>query len=151
MGRNGPFFHGFFTFNKIYNKIKMSMIIFIIIFWVAMGIQVIIRAPFGISRRSKKIAEKRNITADNIMVGFLTIATGLLPLIYSVTKWLGFADYHLPTWAGWTGAGIIICSEILFLLAHIGLRDNWSGSLEIYEEHTLMTGGIYTYIRHPMY
>jgi protein-S-isoprenylcysteine O-methyltransferase Ste14 len=127
------------------------MIIFNIIYWAAMVIQIIIRMPFAMRRRSKKITEKRNVVTDNIMVGLLTIAALILPLIYSVTSWLEFADYTLPIWIGWTGVFIIICSEILFLLAHTGLKDNWSSSLEMYEKHTLITDGIFKYIRHPMY
>jgi protein-S-isoprenylcysteine O-methyltransferase Ste14 len=115
------------------------------------GDQIIIRIPFSVSRRSKKITEKRNVLTDNILVGLLTIAALILPLIYTVTNWLECVDYRLPIWSGWTGVFIIICSEILFLLAHIGLKNNWSPSLEMYEEHTLITDGIFKYIRHPMY
>jgi protein-S-isoprenylcysteine O-methyltransferase Ste14 len=35
--------------------------------------------------------------------------------------------------------------------AHIDLKSNWSPTLEIFENHTLVTNGIYGYIRHPMY
>lgn len=31
------------------------------------------------------------------------------------------------------------------------LKANWSPSLELYKGHTLITNGIYGYIRHPMY
>lgn len=127
------------------------MLIFKLVYWGAMVIQVIIRTPFGISRRAKKVVEKRNVIAENIMLVLLTIASLVLPLIYSVTNWLAFADYNLPVWTGWTGVFIIICSEVVFLLAHIGLKDNWSGTLEMYDKHTLMTNGIFKYIRHPMY
>jgi protein-S-isoprenylcysteine O-methyltransferase Ste14 len=127
------------------------MLFFIIVYWAMMVVQVIIRAPFAISRRSRKITEKRNVAADNIMLVLLTIVSLLLPLIYSLTNWLEFADYSLPLWIGWAGVFLIICSEIVFLFAHIGLKDNWASSLELYEEHTLMKNGIYTYIRHPMY
>jgi protein-S-isoprenylcysteine O-methyltransferase Ste14 len=39
----------------------------------------------------------------------------------------------------------------IFGLAHADLKANWSPSLEIRADHTLMTGGIYAVIRHPMY
>ena len=127
------------------------MLIFIITYWAAMGVQIIIRTPFGLSIRKKKTTEKRKGSTETIMLILLTISTGLLPLLYSLTQWLGFADYNLPLWSGWTGVGVIIFSLVIFLFAHIGLRDNWSSTLELYEGHSLITKGIYKYIRHPMY
>ncbi|MCX6047580.1 MAG: isoprenylcysteine carboxylmethyltransferase family protein, partial [Chloroflexi bacterium] len=34
---------------------------------------------------------------------------------------------------------------------HMDLKSNWSPTLEIRQDHTLVTTGIYRYIRHPMY
>ena len=42
-------------------------------------------------------------------------------------------------------------SLYIFWRSHVNLRHNWSPSLQISQEQTLITDGIYTYIRHPMY
>ena len=48
-------------------------------------------------------------------------------------------------------AGMISTSVLVFTRAHVDLKSNWSPTLEIFEGHTLVTKGIYGYIRHPMY
>ena len=45
----------------------------------------------------------------------------------------------------------LLCALLIFMRAHIDLKSNWSPTLEIFEKHTLVTNGIYGYIRHPMY
>src|SRR5262249_31570576 len=42
-------------------------------------------------------------------------------------------------------------SLYLFWRAHRDLGRNWSPSLQIREDHDLITNGIYASIRHPMY
>jgi protein-S-isoprenylcysteine O-methyltransferase Ste14 len=127
------------------------MLIYKIAFWVNTLLQVVIRAPFGMSTRSRKKIERRVSPAETILLSLLTIATSILPLIYSVTNWLAFANYTLPAWMGGTGILIMACSLLMFWRSHYDLKANWSPSVELYEGHTLITNGIYRYIRHPMY
>jgi len=72
------------------------MIVFKIIFWAGTVMQIIIRTPFALSVRQKKKAEHHVSSTENILLVLLTIAAGILPLIYSVTNWLAFVDYSLP-------------------------------------------------------
>ena len=39
----------------------------------------------------------------------------------------------------------------LFRRSHKDLGKNWSVTLEVREGHQLVTGGVYAYVRHPMY
>jgi protein-S-isoprenylcysteine O-methyltransferase Ste14 len=39
----------------------------------------------------------------------------------------------------------------LFWRTHKELGRNWSVSLEVRDKHELITGGVYRYVRHPMY
>jgi protein-S-isoprenylcysteine O-methyltransferase Ste14 len=121
------------------------------VYWAGTIMQIIIRAPFGFRTLSRTKADRRVSRTEDILFGLLTVAARILPLIYSITNWLVFADYSLPTWAGWSGIFILVCSLLIFLRAHMDLKANWSPSLELYEGHTLITNGIYRYIRHPMY
>jgi len=75
----------------------------------------------------------------------------ILPLIYALTSWLDFADYHLPPWAGWIGVAIFALAVWLLYRSHADLARNWSPQLEILEGHALVTDGVFRYIRHPMY
>jgi protein-S-isoprenylcysteine O-methyltransferase Ste14 len=75
----------------------------------------------------------------------------VVPILYAATDWLDFANYTLPVWAGWLGVALIGGAIFLFWRAHADLGLNWSPTLEIREEHELITRGIYGLIRHPMY
>jgi protein-S-isoprenylcysteine O-methyltransferase Ste14 len=127
------------------------MTLYKIIFWAGTVMQIIIRAPFAMKSRSRKKAEQHVSVTENILLALLTLAAGILPLIYSLTRWLASFNYNLPAWIGWSGVIILICSLLVFWRAHTDLEANWSPSLELYEGHALITNGIYRYIRHPMY
>jgi protein-S-isoprenylcysteine O-methyltransferase Ste14 len=51
----------------------------------------------------------------------------------------------------WTGIAMIFSGLIIRMVAIINLRRNFSGMVRIREGHTLVTTGIYHYIRHPAY
>lgn len=75
----------------------------------------------------------------------------VFPLIYALTSWLDFANYLLPVWAGWLG--VVIYSTGLWLLwrSHADLGRQWSVNVELQDEHNLVTHGVYSRMRHPMY
>jgi protein-S-isoprenylcysteine O-methyltransferase Ste14 len=75
----------------------------------------------------------------------------LLPFFYLFTPLLAFADYRLPVLVPWFGAVTMVISLWFFWRSHADLGQNWSVSLELRENHELVTHGVYKYIRHPMY
>jgi protein-S-isoprenylcysteine O-methyltransferase Ste14 len=75
----------------------------------------------------------------------------VLPIIFVLTPWLDFADYHLPLWAGWLGVALFGVAVWLLWRSHADLERSWSPKLEIMEGHALVTHGVFRYIRHPMY
>lgn len=75
----------------------------------------------------------------------------LMPLLYIFSSALDFANYGLPDWVGWIGAGLFVLAIWLLWRSHADLGRNWTPTLGIRDEHTLVTQGIYGYIRHPMY
>jgi protein-S-isoprenylcysteine O-methyltransferase Ste14 len=125
--------------------------IFKIIYWLGVVAEVVIRAPYQRGRQSTARTEQRVSRTEKVLLSLLTVAGFVLPLIYSVTHWLDFANYHLPVWMGWLGVFFLACGLFVFWRAHRDLKSNWSPSLEIYAGHTLITNGIYGTIRHPMY
>lgn len=127
------------------------MRVFKIIYWVALLIEVMIRAPYRKTWKAAVKTDRRITRTEKVLLGLLSLAGVVLPLIYSVTNWLDFADYRLPVWMGWFGVFLLVCALLIFMRAHSDLKSNWSPSLEIFENHTLVTSGIYGYIRHPMY
>ncbi len=125
--------------------------LFVTIYFLAMVIQILIRAPISQRRKSEKMSARRITSQENLLLGLLFAGMLFLPLIYSATNWLDFANYTLPAWAGWLGAVVMLGALFIFWRSHADLGLNWSPSLEIREKHTLITNGIYGAIRHPMY
>jgi len=127
------------------------MRIFEIVFWAALVVEMTIRAPINKARKKEKMTEQRVSSQEKLLLILLLLGMFIVPLIYSASTWLDFANYALPAWAGWIGAVLIVLALIVFWRAHVDLKTNWSPSLEIREKHELITRGIYGYIRHPMY
>lgn len=127
------------------------MNMFEITYWAAIVVEMVIRAPINKERKKEKMTEQRVSSQEKYLLLFLLFGMFLVPLIYSASSWLDFANYSLPLWAGWVGVILIILALIIFWRAHADLKTNWSPSLEIREKHELITRGIYGYIRHPMY
>ena len=127
------------------------MKLFGIAFWVTIVAQIIIRTPINKKRKMEKMSEQHVTGMEKSILGLLFLGGFLLPLLYSTTNWLDFANYTLPTWAGWIGVALITAALYVFWRAHADLGLNWSPTLEIREKHELITRGIYGVIRHPMY
>lgn len=127
------------------------MDIFTVIYFVAIVIEIIIRIPLNRKRKQEKMSEQRVTQQERTLLGLLSLGMFFIPIVYGATNWLDFANYTLPTWAGWLGVFLIAGALFVFWRAHADLGLNWSPSLEIREKHELITRGIYGVIRHPMY
>ncbi|MCA9289485.1 MAG: isoprenylcysteine carboxylmethyltransferase family protein [Phycisphaerales bacterium] len=79
------------------------------------------------------------------------IGSLVLPLLYVFTPLLAFADVERPGALPWCGAGLMILALWLFWRSHADLGPNWSVSLEVRRDHTLVDRGVYRRVRHPMY
>lgn len=110
----------------------------------------VIRKRFlkGITQKDKIKAFK---APDGPLFILVSIAMFILPLTYIFTKKLDFANYHLPTWVGWSGAPTFAIALWLLWRSHKDLGKNFSLSTETREEQILVTSGVYEKIRHPMY
>ena len=110
----------------------------------------VIRAPFARQTRDNTIAESRQTLAERILLAGMALG-GLLPFLHLATGVLSFADYSLPDWATGAGAVLFVPALWLFWRSHADLGRNWSVTLELREDHGLITSGVYKRIRHPMY
>ena len=104
--------------------------------------------------RKYKQDRKAIFREEGFAVGFLASLWGItivLPLLHMFTRWLSLADYELPAWTGFIGIAIFAVALWLLWRSHADLGINWRVTTELREKHTLVTGGIFKHIRHPMY
>jgi protein-S-isoprenylcysteine O-methyltransferase Ste14 len=76
---------------------------------------------------------------------------GLIPCIYVLVGVPQFADYPFSSAQGYVGIAVYVTALWLFYRTHRDLGRNWSMSLDVREQHTLITTGVYGCVRHPMY
>jgi protein-S-isoprenylcysteine O-methyltransferase Ste14 len=102
------------------------------------------------SRREKILTSARGPRETALLLVSLT-GLGILPLFYILTGRPYFANYAFQPVLAWLGLLFAIAALGLFHLTHRALGRNWSVSLDVREDHKLVTDGIYRTIRHPMY
>jgi len=124
--------------------------IFEVIFLVGFVVGSVIRKVYTFRCRGSKATKKRKSAVDIILISAGGVGLAA-PLFYLFSPWLDFADYDLPGWMGWMGTAAFAGALLLLWRSHADLGRNWSAILQIRREHTLMTNGVYRYIRHPMY
>ena len=57
----------------------------------------------------------------------------------------------LPAWSAWVGVALAELGVLLLIWVHMALGVHFSGTLHLREDHRLVDGGPYAYVRHPMY
>jgi protein-S-isoprenylcysteine O-methyltransferase Ste14 len=117
--------------------------------------EVLIRIPHERQRRKTQMAVECVGALERALLGLLSVGMVFVPVVYASTSWLDRADYRLPPEvqgsAGGVGAALMTLAVWLFWRSHADLGRNWSPSLQLREEHGLVTEGVYRHVRHPMY
>jgi protein-S-isoprenylcysteine O-methyltransferase Ste14 len=125
--------------------------------WIAKGVvlaasmvMVAIRAPHGQRSRSVKVVKSRKGALEIALLALAWLGF-FVPLIWVASPAFSFAEY--PLRAGPLAAGVLcfVVGLWLFYRSHADLGTNWSITLEVREQHRLITDGVYRCVRHPMY
>jgi len=114
-------------------------------------VMIAIRAPHGRRSRTVKVAKSHRTALET---GLLVLAwVGFfVPLIWVVASPIfSFAEYPLRIGPQVAGVMCLVIGLWLFYRSHADLGTNWSVTLEVREQHRLVTHGVYRRIRHPMY
>ncbi|MDQ0996646.1 protein-S-isoprenylcysteine O-methyltransferase Ste14 [Phyllobacterium ifriqiyense] len=111
----------------------------------------LLRRPFDRRARRSRLTVDRRPGADTLRMAISLTGLGIIPGIYLVTGFPRFASY--PGHPMLLALGIIvgIIALVLFRLTHKALGKMWSVSLQLKQDHKLITTGIYKHVRHPMY
>lgn len=112
---------------------------------------VIIRVPHRSRARKTRVASSAKTLRDRLALAAAAAGLSLIPIVFVATGFPAFADYTFQPWLGWLGLLIELAFLWLFYASHRQLGKNWSVTLEIRNEHKLVTDGLYRYVRHPMY
>jgi protein-S-isoprenylcysteine O-methyltransferase Ste14 len=102
------------------------------------------------SRRERIVWSARGPLETSLLLTSLA-GLGLVPLVYVATAIPRFAAYGFHPSFAWFGLFFAIGALAMFHLTHRALGRNWSISLDVRENHELVTHGIYQTVRHPMY
>jgi protein-S-isoprenylcysteine O-methyltransferase Ste14 len=111
----------------------------------------IIRYPHD--RRSRRTSKVRIVGHgfERMLLAISTCGLGIVPALFVFTGLLKFADYPVQFWQPWAGGMVFLTALWMFRQTHAQLGRNWSVTLEVRANHSLVTEGIYRHVRHPMY
>ena len=111
----------------------------------------VVRVPHA--RRSRRIPVTRSARSTR-EIGLLLVSLtglGIVPFTYLITGAPRFAAYPFRPAQAWLGLLCALAALAMFHLTHRALGRNWSVTLEVRQNHTLVTDGVYGRVRHPMY
>jgi protein-S-isoprenylcysteine O-methyltransferase Ste14 len=120
--------------------------------WLVGGVAwFVIRFPH--QRRARKVAVARSVGGrrDQVLLGCSLTGLCIIPLFYVITQEPRFANYPPPALQPWIGVLFMLAALALFYETHRQLGRNWSVTLDTRKTHKLVTGGVYSLVRHPMY
>lgn len=137
-----------------------SELVFRVIFFTVFVLLMAVRIYYGrkVRRTGKSawVASEEAVEREGWWIMLLRIVA--LPcmlatvVFYAVNPpWLNVFAIPFPTWVRWIGVGLAVMSVPLLVWVHHTLGKHWSTSLQLQEEHTLVTSGPYRWVRHPMY
>jgi protein-S-isoprenylcysteine O-methyltransferase Ste14 len=113
-------------------------------------VMVVIRAPHGQRSRTIPVVKSRKGALEIVLLTIAWVAF-FLTLIWIATPLFDLADYPLHPIPLLAGALFLAFGLWLFHRSHADLGANWSITLQLRENHQLVTYGVYRRIRHPMY
>ncbi|HRK24525.1 MAG TPA: protein-S-isoprenylcysteine O-methyltransferase [Beijerinckiaceae bacterium] len=111
----------------------------------------VLRIPHERKARKTPIARDALDARERLRLTVSLTGLGIVPMIYVATGWPAFAARSFSPLAAWLGVVLAVAALVVFRLTHKALGRYWSVSLQMRKEHKLITEGIYSRIRHPMY
>jgi protein-S-isoprenylcysteine O-methyltransferase Ste14 len=100
----------------------------------------------------EKISRKVDGTPMMTVIRLGGLILWLSPLVYLLNPaWMAWSKIGLPEWVRWlgVGTGILVTLGIYWLFSSIGSGITPTSATR--QQHTLVTGGPYRWVRHPLY
>lgn len=96
------------------------------------------------------VVERHVDLREALCLGLFLLGRLVLPLM-ALGPWLSSLSYTLPEWVSLLGVAIIAGAGLLHWRAHADLGRNYSITVLRRERQSLVTDGVYAWIRHPIY
>ncbi len=130
----------------------MSLVLAGKIAWVALVVGwYALRHPFERRAKRARVSVDQKKLADRLRMTVSLVGLGLVPGIYAATGAPSFAGYQPSPVLFTLGLVAGAAALIMFRLTHKALGKMWSVSLQLKDDHKLVTSGVYRHLRHPMY
>ncbi|HPJ74704.1 MAG TPA: protein-S-isoprenylcysteine O-methyltransferase [Methanoregulaceae archaeon] len=129
----------------------MNPTLFPAIYFSGLLVASVIRWHYSRDYRALVKKEAKRPKADTPLVYLPALGMFVLPVVYAFSSLLSPLDYPLPVWAGC--AGVIVYASAIWLLwrSHVDLGSSFSPVTGTRPEQCLVTAGVYSRVRHPMY
>ncbi len=114
--------------------------------WVAIGL-IWLASALG----AKPAARRIPLAARALHILVLVLALSLIFSRYFRVGFLRTRFVPANAWAGWLGCAVAWAGFAFTVWARYRLGRNWSGMVEVKENHTLVRSGPYALVRHPIY
>jgi protein-S-isoprenylcysteine O-methyltransferase Ste14 len=111
----------------------------------------VIRYPHERRSRRTQIVSRADRIRDRLLLAVSFCGLFVVPLIYIVTNQPTYFSYEFQPALAWLGMVVFAASLVLFYRTHRDLGRSWSVTLELRDQHALITRGVYNWVRHPMY
>jgi len=122
--------------------------------WIFVAMMVVcflIRGPWELRNKKSKAVESRDSGLERFNLLLVFTGSITMPVLYLATPWFDFANYRQSLLQGVLGVAVAVAGVYVFWRAHHDLGRLFSPKLEMKEEHTLVSSGVYSKVRHPMY
>jgi len=120
--------------------------------WLVGGIAwFVIRFPH--QKRARKVKVERSVGGrrDKLLLAASLTGLCIIPFFYVLTGIPAFANYRFSLLRAAIGVVLMAGALALFYLTHRQLGRYWSVTLDTRREHKLISTGVYSRVRHPMY
>ncbi len=110
-----------------------------------------IRYPHQRRARKFRVAAHRRSLEERLLLAGATLGLVVMPAFWWLTREPEPLNYVFQPSLAILGTIVMVAFLWLFYAVHKQLGRNWSITLEIREDHALVTEGLFKHIRHPMY
>ena len=119
--------------------------------WLALFMAITVVRKLHERRAGRRSTLSGNAPLESVLMVAWGMAAGIVPLVFLFTDWLAFADITLPALSGVVGVVLFVVAIWLLDRSHRDLGAGWAPQVEPGTGGTLVTDGVFGYVRHPMY